>query len=1023
MKKNTFRVLNRREFLRLTSATSLALLSARLPVMAGPFETADFDKLVPADKKLDPDWVKSLFARGTPSVYRGGDTAKIGMPVGGICAGQLYLGGDGELWHWDIFNHTAGTGDSHYAHPVTPESPLEQGFAIKIGEQIHPLNRSGFAEVSFRGEYPIGTVEYKDAELPVAVKLEAFSPFIPLLADDSGLPATILQYTVRNTSAAPLEATLTGRLENAVCLYHRSEAGTRRNQIVKGAGFTCLLCSAEKLSAAPAPSSPDTLFEDWNKETYDGWTVEGNAFGKGPVKRSAIPSYQGDVGGDTERVVNTHATGPGSDVPSRDAGTGKLTSRSFTIERNFINFWIGGGKDESKVGLRLVIDDKVALRAAGLDNNQMSQRSFDTRSLKGKHARLEIVDQGTGGWGNVGVGKITFGDRPVSAGPLEELDDFGTMGLALMGAPAETIRGEGSASLSEKLVGELGRKLNLAPGEAATVSFIVSWHFPNFAIPGGWGKVGRYYAAKFSSAQAVTEYIAANFERLCAQTHLWRDTWYDSTLPWWFLDRTFLNTSILATGTCYRFQDGRFWAWEGVGCCHGTCTHVWHYAHAMGRIFPELERDVRERVDLRLSMNPETGVMGFRGEFDRGLAVDGQAGTLLRIYREHQMSKDSEFLKRNWPRIRKAYEPLLKLDGNDDGVLEGAQMNTLDTPWYGKIAWLSGLYLAAMRAGEQMALDMGETAFAERCRKIVEQGTPNLVEQLFNGEYFMNRVDEKRLDCINAGTGCEIDQVFGQSWAFQVGLKRVFPEKETQSALRSLWKYNFSPDVGPYRAVYKPGRWYAMAGEAGLLMCTFPRNDWNYDKARGNGNPGFAGYFNECMNGFEYQVAGHMVWEGLLLEGLAITRSLHDRYEAVRRNPWNEVECGDHYARSMASYGVFTAVCGFKYHGPKGSIGFAPRLTPENFKAAFTSAEGWGSYSQQSETAGFKSQIALKWGSLRLRTIQLTVNDKFAPAQVTVKSGGQAFAASFAVKGTRVTVTLDGDAVVKAGQVLEISLA
>ena len=86
------------------------------------------------------------------------------------------------------------------------------------------------------------------------------------------------------------------------------------------------------------------------------------------------------------------------------------------------------------------------------------------------------------------------------------------------------------------------------------------------------------------------------------------------------------------------------------------------------------------------------------------------------------------------------------------------------------------------------------------------------------------------------------------------------------------------------------------------------------------------------MNGFEHQVAGHMIWEGMMLEGLAVERAVHDRYHASRRNPWNEIECGDHYARSMASYGVYLAACGFEYHGPKAAHRFRAKAVAGEFQ-------------------------------------------------------------------------------------------
>jgi hypothetical protein len=376
-------------------------------------------------------------------------------------------------------------------------------------------------------------------------------------------------------------------------------------------------------------------------------------------------------------------------------------------------------------------------------------------------------------------------------------------------------------------------------------------------------------------------------------------------------------------------------------------------------------------------------------------------------------------LKKNWPGIKRATQWLIQQDADGDGLIEGQQHNTLDADWFGPVAWLSGLYLAALAAAAAMADEMGETGFAQQCRALGARGQKNITEQLFDGEYYINQPDPKHLNTVNSGTGCEIDQVMGQSWAWQVGLPRVFPEKETVAALRSLWKYNFTPDVGLYRQVNKPGRWYAIPGEAGLLMCTFPRSDWDFTKASGNqpGQPGVAGYFNECMTGFEYQVAGHMIGEGLVLEGLAITRAVHDRYSPLRRNPYNEIECGDHYARAMASYGVYLAACGFEYHGPNGHIGFAPRLTPTNFKAAFTAAEGWGTFAVQD--AEYKIQV--RWGKLRLKTIALATAKK--PHRVQVTLGHNDWPARFEHGEGKLRICLEREAEMAAPQELRITTA
>jgi hypothetical protein len=210
-----------------------------------------------------------------------------------------------------------------------------------------------------------------------------------------------------------------------------------------------------------------------------------------------------------------------------------------------------------------------------------------------------------------------------------------------------------------------------------------------------------------------------------------------------------------------------------------------------------------------------------------------------------------------------------------------------------------------------------------------------------------------------------------------------------------------------------------MAGEGGTIMTTWPHG---YPKITEGGAATGVGYLSECWTGLEYQVAGHMIGEGLVQEGLAVTRAVHDRHHPSKRNPWNEVECGDHYARAMASYGTYLAACGYEYHGPKGHLGFAPRLAPEDFRAAFTAAEGWGTFHQKRDAAGLRAGLEVRWGRLRLRTLVLELPEGTKVAAVDIAAAGAPVRATHRVEGGRVTITLGAEAVVPAGQSLEITI-
>lgn len=1065
----------RRHFLRIGGAVAAtAVLSQYRPVMAGPFEPDPSGNLVPVDKKLSAGWLRALHERGEPDWFTGDELKYIGMPVGGIACGQIYLGGDGRLWHWDIFGPRYDSPyisspygplnmGHHYANPPKPDDPvhqpLNQGFALRIRqgetESIRTLDGDGFREIRFRGEYPIGRVQFRDEATPLEVDLEAFSPFLPLNAADSGLPCTLMNYTLRNSDDASIQVDIAGWIENAICPNDNDASFGIRRVTFDPAGLTCSV--HEPVGEGTTEARAPIVFADFEGDDYGKWRVEGDAFGDHPFNRSELASFDRLKGFVGRGLVNTHETRSANEDPQKaDSFTGTLTSPDFTISRNYVTFRIGGGRQPGEACIELLVDGESVASETGQSDLKMRPAAFDVRTLQGKNARLRIKDAVSGDWGHVAVDQITFEDtKPDAPESLEDLFGWGTLALRLRGtetqgsAAIDLAEGTGGvfAALDEQVgasapvetgfdtrpAGAIGGNITLAPGEERTVTFVLAWHFPHYPDPSGemgrvrnLAKLRRHYAKRFTNANAVAEYVDNQFEQLTEMTRLWNRTWYNSTLPYWVLDRTFISLDCLASTTLHWFDSGRVWAWEGTDCCPGTCQHVWNYAQGMARIFPELERSLREVTDYGLAFH-KSGALDYRGESARTVAQDGQCGTIMRVWREYSVSSDDAFLRRIWPRVKQSIEFMIAEDGDSNGLLERKQYNTLDQAWVGPMGWISSIYLGALASGAAMADTMGDTAFARRCRAIVETGKQRLVTDLFDGEYFIHKPDDDH-KATNTNKGCHIDQVLGQSWASQFGLERVVPKDQTESALQAIWKYNFAPDAGAYREamqdVIKGGRWYAMPGEAGLLMTTWPKG--GAEKAHGTGNAFEVGvgYFNECMNGFEYQVAAHMICEGkpssdLVEKGLAITRAVHDRYSPFKRNPYNEIECSDHYSRSMAAYGVFLALCGFEYNGPEGLIGFAPRVNVEDFRAPFTAAEGWGTLAQTVRDGVLTAKLTVVYGRLKLSSVRLSHPGQ---AKVTAQANGQPAEAVRDAQG-RVTIALPTEMMLVHGDAIELRIA
>lgn len=1076
--------MDRRRFLRLGTSSlllgPLAMADGRTDVVpsAPPARPATdptatlYRRLIPARKDLPAGWIRSLVERDAPDdapivASDKDDLARIGMTVGGIGCGSVYLSGDGRLYVWDIFHHAhegivahmapipgnlkniGGAGakarerdGANYLEPPTPErfpNPFRQAFELECNGKSRSLDARGWQSVAFRGDWPVGRVTYTDPSSPVSVKLTAWTPFIPLELEDSSWPITVMDYEVTHHGPEKTEVTLRGILENPVlCHTRKSRAARVSTRVTRDATATLLVHEPGGNSAAKRDAPParkDILFADFEKESYAPWSVEGTAFGKGPARRGDFPAYQGDPAMTGTGAVNSHASAPGGDLGIKDDATGTLTSPPFVIERNFITLRIGGGNRPGETGVELVIDDQVAASVTGPSANRMENAVIDTRAHAGKTARLRIIDRAKGPWGNTGVDQIVFTDVLPPAEPgLEQAADHGTMVLACLDAQASPCGGD-------ELPDGLLTRFELEPGASRRVTFLLAWHFPNLPPLPGLGRKRPAFAARFKDAAHVATEAIERLAQLRADTMEWTDTWYDSSLPRWLMDRALLTANTLQTTTCQVFDDGRFWAWEGIGCCPGTCGHVWHYAQSVARLFPPLERSLREKVDLALAMNADGGIR-FRAEANQQVAIDAQTTVILRTWREHLHSSDPSFLQRVWPAVKRATQWLIRFDANGrgglDGLLDGEQHNTLDAEWYGKVHCLCSLYLAALRAAREMALESGDTAFAAECARIHATGAEH-IKTLFNGNFYIQQEDPAHHDAIGVGTGCYIDQVIGQWWAHQTGLGRIQDEAHTRSALHALWRHNFVPRIGTFRDTFRTGRFYALGDEAGMVMCTWPdgglREDfmrhWQY------------GYFNECMSGFEHQAAAHMVQEGapvedatadlaaaiedpadprsLTLRGLAVARAVHDRYAPSRRNPYNEIECSDHYARAAASFSLFTAACGFHHHGPKGELGFAPKLRPARFHAPFVTAEGWGVFRQHITDRQFAASIDLRHGRLRLAVLKL---ESSAPVtRVTARLDGKPVDAAATAEGTTIRVAFEPPIIIDKKSTFELLIA
>ena len=784
------------------------------------------------------------------------EAAQAKFLLGGIGTGNVSVGSRGQLCDWELWNSPQKGGQlafTFFALRVQRQGEEPRLRILESRLQAPHERAQGyaawesagvprFARARLAGEVSRALVQLRDDALPVEVDMDAFSPFIPLDEDASGMPGAVLCYTVRNTGDAPLQVSLAGSVANAVGF----------------AGYG--LFGAVKTEGEPH-----------------------NAFRQ------------------EDGICGLYMTNPA--LPERH-----LTSGS------------------------------MALLLQGAEN--VSCKPCWNRSS----------------WWN---------------GAHDFWDDFADDGRLQPADAANDCAPHPHFDAARLCVGSLCTEFNLEPSEEKKVEFALAWHFPY--RPARWpGHVFRdaddgrtvrnHYATLWPDAWAVARRLLED-EALERQSDDFARALYQTTLPPVMLEAMAANITVLRSTTCFRIEGGEFLGWEGcfddAGCCEGNCNHVWNYEQTLGYLFPALARRMR-RVNF-LGETDAEGAMAYRANTVFGYprfaalppAADGQLGTMVQLYREWRMSGDDDFLREMWPGAVRALEyAVTRWDTDGDGVLDAEQYNTYDIAFFGESSLTNVMFYAALRAGAAMAAHLGEEERATRWQTLAEAGAHRMDERLYNGEYYQQALPTGAPTMYQYGSGCLADQILGQQLASLAGLGHVLPKEHVRSALRAIFQYNFRPRMREHLNVQ---RTYALNDEVGLVLCSWPRG----------GRPAFPFiYSDEVWTGVEYQVAAHLVCEGMWDEALALVQAVRARYDGVKRNPWNEVECGSHYARSLASWGLLPAASGFGCDMARGAVSFAPKTPGDSFCCFFSTGKCWGVYRQtkNENTGELEREIEVLYG-------------------------------------------------------------
>jgi non-lysosomal glucosylceramidase len=637
-------------------------------------------------------------------------------------------------------------------------------------------------------------------------------------------------------------------------------------------------------------------------------------------------------------------------------------------------------------GSKIQFDDfDRSLVPQGAKNNRNKfQRSS---SLAGISMSSDSVDHDSNAWGTIALTtpdignnytisyRTEFDPKGWNTNITDMWDDFSDDGL---------FRDTSFAHKTNTPRAALSVELTLAANETKDVDFYLTWDFPNRKDWDDKVTIGNYYSTLYKDAWDVAEKTMPLLPKLETKSIDFVRLLSQSDYPSVIKEAALFNSSTLRSQTTFRDREGRFFGWEGVfastGSCYGNCEHVWNYEEATPFLFGGLAMKMRE-VEYNYALSDSTGLLSFRVSLPlqknhnwNVAAADGQMGSIMKVYREWQLSGDDDFLKTTWPGVKKALSFAWiphGWDADKDGVMEGCQHNTMDIEYFGPNPEIGFWYLGALRAAGSMAAYLKDTTFEHDCERLFAHGSRWMDDHLFNGEFYIQQIrppmDRENIaeglmagmgsrdltdPDFQIGQGCLVDQLVGQNMAFICGLGYLADPGHIKQALRSIWKYNYVAAFGDH---FNNMRSYALGDESGLMLTSYP------DPSKRPRVPLSYGF--EAWTGLEYTAAAGMIYEGLNDEAIHTMTNVRNRFDGYKRNPFNEEECGNHYARAMASWSAILAWSDFHYSAVEKR--FAITARPGNY--FWSNGYCWGNALVEKGSL----KITVHYGTLTLKTIAL----------------------------------------------------